>query len=289
MDFVLELNKITKKFTDFTLNEVSFDLKPGYIMGLIGENGAGKTTIIKLITGLLRPDRGEIKVFGLDLKRHEQEIKQRIGFVYDENPFHGDLTIREMTRLIAPFYNQWNRAIYQDYVERFALPTTKKIKQLSKGMKLKYSLAIALSHEAELLILDEPTGGLDPIIRREFLEILSEVIESGSCSVLFSSHIVSDLERVADYITLIHRGQVLFCRPKEDLFKDYALISGSRTLLDEVLEPYLVGAPRKYQFGFEGMISNKDKVMGLVGEEAILTAPGLEDIMYFYTGGKRRA
>ena len=281
---ILELHEVVKDFTGFKVNGISFSLEPGYIMGFIGANGAGKTTTIKLIMNLLRLDRGEIKVFGLDSRKHEQEIKQRIGFVYDDNHFYDELTIAQMTKVLAPFYQDWDWEMYDRYVHRFALPAGKKIKTFSRGMKMKYALAVALSHQAELLIMDEPTSGLDPIVRSELLDILSEVIQDERCSVLFSSHITSDLDRVADYVTLIHNGNILFSTSKEELFETYSLIKGERSLLGSELRRYLVGV-RENQFGFEGLVTNQEQALRLTGGKAVLERPTLEDIMLYSTKG----
>jgi ABC-2 type transport system ATP-binding protein len=282
---ILELNNVVKEFAGFKLNGVSFSLEPGFIMGFIGANGSGKTTTIKLIMNLLHLDGGDISVFGLDSRRNEQEVKQRIGFVYDDNHFYEELTIAQMTKVVAPFYRNWNWEIYNEYVNRFGLPTTKKIKTFSRGMKMKYSLAVALAHKAELLIMDEPTSGLDPIVRSELLDILSEVIQDESCSVLFSSHITSDLDRIADYVTLIHQGSLVFSTSKEELFETYAVIKGERSLLDANLRPYLVGV-RENQFGFEGLVKERASVERMTGGKAILERPTLEDIMLYYTRGR---
>lgn len=282
---ILELKNVQKRFVGFSLRGVSFSLEPGYIMGFIGGNGSGKTTTIKLIMNLLHLDGGEIKVFGLDSRQQEQEVKQRIGFVYDENHFYEGLTIKEMSRVVAPFYRNWDWAIYNKYVEAFALPATRKIKDFSRGMKMKYALAVALAHKAELLIMDEPTSGLDPIVRSELLEILSDVIQDERCSVLLSSHITSDLDRIADFVTLIHNGTILFSEAKDDLLETYTLIKGERSLLTSSLTPYLVGV-RENQFGFEALVTNKDEVQGMCKGKAIFERPSLEDLMLFHTKGK---
>ena len=279
---ILKLENVVKNFTGFKINGINFSLEPGYIMGFIGANGAGKTTTIKLIMNLLHLDMGEIKVFGLDSRKNEQEVKQRIGFVYDDNHFYEELTIAQMTKVLAPFYRNWDWDTYNQYVHRFALPASKKIKTFSRGMKMKYALAVALSHKAELLIMDEPTSGLDPIIRSELLDILSEVIQDERCSVLFSSHITSDLDRIADYVTLIHNGNILFSTSKEDLFESYSLIKGERSLLGSELRPYLVGV-RENQFGFEALVTNKEHALRLTGGKVVLERPTLEDIMLYCT------
>ncbi|NLL41720.1 MAG: ABC transporter ATP-binding protein [Firmicutes bacterium] len=285
MESILELRNVVKNFTGFKINGISFSLEPGYIMGFIGANGSGKTTTIKLIMNLLHLEMGEIKVFGLDSRQHEQQIKQRIGFVYDDNHFYEELTITQMTKVLAPFYKKWDWNTYNRYIHRFGLPSNKKIKTFSRGMKMKYALAVALSHKAELLIMDEPTSGLDPIVRSEILDILSEVILDERCSVLFSSHITSDLDRIADYVTLIHNGTILFSTSKEELFEKYSLVKGERSLLGENLRPYLVGY-RESQFGFEGLVTDKAAVQAMLNGNALLERPTLEDIMLYCTRGR---
>lgn len=196
MENILEVTNLTKHYPGFSLNNVSFTLKRGFIMGFIGPNGAGKSTTIKLIMNLMKKDKGNIHLFGLDHLKHELEVKERIGFVYDENVFYEELTVKEMKNIIRPFYRRWNEETFQYYVKQFDLPLTKQIKHLSKGMKMKLSLAIALSHEAELLIMDEPTSGLDPIVRSEILDILQHIMEDERKGVFFSSHITSDLDKI---------------------------------------------------------------------------------------------
>lgn len=279
---VLELQNVTKKFPGFTLLDVSFSLEPGFIMGFIGANGAGKSTTIKLIMNLLRRDSGEIRVFGLDMSKHEKEIKNRIGFVYDENHFYEELTIREMKTIIAPFYRDWDDNVYKRLLKDFELPEKQRIKHLSKGMKMKFSLAIALSHHAELLLMDEPTSGLDPLIRSDLLEILVEVIQDERRSVLFSTHITSDLDRIADYITLIHEGKILFSMGKDELLEHYTLIKGEKSLLGQELFSYLVGY-RENQFGFEGLVTNKNELQPLLKGKAIWERPSLEEVMLYCT------
>lgn len=285
MEPILELKNVTKRFAGFTLDRVSFTLEPGYIMGFIGANGSGKTTTIKLIMNLLHLEGGEIKVFGLDSRKHEQQIKQRIGFVYDENHFYEDLTISEMTKVVAPFYTNWDWGTYRKYIKEFALPETKKIKTFSRGMKMKYALTVALAHKAELLIMDEPTSGLDPLVRSELLDILAEVIQDERCSILFSSHITSDLDRIADYVTLINQGKIVFSQSREELFEKYTVIKGERNLLDANLRSYIVGL-RENQFGFEALVTERENVESLTKGKAVFERPTLEDIMLFCSRGK---
>ena len=208
MEDVVVLDQVSKFYKDFKLDRISFSVKKGFIHGLIGRNGAGKTSTIKLLMNLIKPDEGSIRIFGLDNREHGKEIRQRIGFVYADNHFYEDLTLEKMKRVIASFYHNWDEQAYRRYLGMFDLPADKKIKHLSKGMKMKYSIALALSHHAELIIMDEPTSGLDPVVRREILELMSEIIQDENKTVLFSTHITSDLEQVADYITFIHDGHI---------------------------------------------------------------------------------
>lgn len=200
----LELKNVCKSFRDFTLNNISFTLPQGYIMGLVGPNGAGKTTTIQLILNMLEKDAGKILAFGKDNVVSEKEIKQDIGIVFDSIFYVDSWTVKDTEKAVSIFYDNWRHDIFNDMVKRFDLPLNKKVGELSRGMQMKLMLACAFSHDAKLLILDEPTSGLDPLTRDEFLEILQDYIRDGQRSVLFSTHITTDLERVADYITLIN-------------------------------------------------------------------------------------
>ena len=285
---ILEVNNLEKHFQDFSLKGISFSLQRGYIMGFIGPNGAGKSTTIKLILNLLKRDGGEIKVFGLDNIQKEKEIKNRIGFVFAENYFYDELTVAETRRIIAPFYKEWDHGLFQQYLKDFALPLNKKVGELSKGMKMKLSLAVALSHNAELLLLDEPTSGLDPIVRSELLEILSTIIQDENKGVFFSTHITSDLDKIADYVTFINNGEIVLSSPKDDLLEHYGLVKGAKELLTEETRDYFVGL-RENQFGFEGLVADKQMMGKAFGDRLIIDRPDLEEIMLYFTRGNNRA
>jgi len=284
---VLEVSNLQKNFKGFSLNNVGFELEQGYIMGFIGPNGAGKSTTIKLIMNLLKRDGGEIKIFGLDNIRHEKEIKNRIGFVYDENHFYEELTPLEMKRVIAPFYRNWDEEAFQRYIREFELPAKKKIKDLSKGMKTKFSLAVALSHHADLLIMDEPTSGLDPVVRSELLEILSSLLQDETKAVFFSTHITSDLDKIADYVTLIDNGEIVLSAPKDDLVDNYGLVKGPRELLDGDTRKYFIGI-KESEFGFEALAADKKQVRMLFRDMVVIEKPALEDIMLYCTRRKNK-
>jgi ABC-2 type transport system ATP-binding protein len=288
MGNILEVKDLRKNFKSFALKGISFTLPKGYVMGFIGPNGAGKSTTIKLIMNLLKKDGGQIKVLGKDHIKYEKEIKNHIGFVYDENHFYEELTLREMKTIIAPFYKTWDEKIFDKYMKIFELPLDKKIKELSKGMKMKFSLAIALSHDAKLLIMDEPTSGLDPIFRSELLDILREIIQDDEKSVFFSTHITSDLEKIADYITFIHDGQIILSNTKDDILDNYCIVKGGLDLLDKDAQKAFVGI-RKNNYGFEGLVENRGKVRELFKENIVIEKPSLEDIMLYIVRGSQYA
>lgn len=280
MDNILEVNNLSKSLGNFSLDNVSFSLKPGYIMGLIGVNGSGKSTTIKLIMNLLKKDSGEIKIFEKDNVTYEKEIKQRIGFVYNENYYYDNLTINEAKKILSPFYKDWDDKIFNNYINQFNLNPNKQIKQLSKGMKIKFSLAMALSHNADLILMDEPTAGIDPVFRREILDILNNFIQNENKSVFFSTHITTDLEKVADYITFIDNGKILFSQNKEELNETYKLIKGPNDILNEDIKNELIGIT-KNSFGFKALTSNLHKIKDLIYNKCIIETASLEDIMYF--------
>lgn len=284
MTNILELINVSKTYQDFSLRNINLSLKPGYIMGFIGPNGAGKSTTIKLIMGLIKKDAGEIKIFGMDQSRHELAVKERIGFVYDENFFYEELTIEEMKNMVRAFYSKWDEALFQRYLKEFELPKNRRIKELSKGMKMKFSLAVALSHDADLLIMDEPTSGLDPLVRRELLEILQTFIQNEQKSVFFSTHITSDLEKIADYITIINHGQILLSTTKDELLDEYCLVKGSKELLNEINRKHLV-AVKEHRFGFEALARNRRDFNRLYGGSVLIEKPSLEDIMFYTVHG----
>lgn len=255
MDNILEIINLGKTYKDFTLHNISFNLPRGYIMGLIGPNGAGKSTTIKLIMNLVKKDSGIIKAFGLDNLKYEKQIKQRIGFVYDANYFYEDLTTTAMKNIISRFYKDWDDKTFNRYMDEFNLPGNKKIKQLSKGMMMKYSLAIALSHNAEFIIMDEPTSGLDPVFRSEMLDILYSIIQDENKAILFSTHITTDLEKIADYITFLNSGRIVFSDTKDNILDSYGIVKGDKNLLQPDIRKKFVGI-RENSYGFEGLTNN---------------------------------
>ncbi|MBA4508698.1 ABC transporter ATP-binding protein [Clostridium sporogenes] len=286
MDKILEVKNLKKEYKDFSLENINFQLDRGYIMGFIGPNGSGKSTTIKLIMNLIKKDSGDIKIFGMDNIRHEKEVKEKIGFVYDENYFYDHVNIETMKKIIASFYKGWSDKIFNKYLKTFDLDPKKKIKNLSKGMKMKFSLALALSHNAELIIMDEPTAGLDPVFRREILDILYDLIQDENKSVFFSTHITTDLEKIADYITFINKGKMVFSENKDEVMEKYALVKGGIDFLNEETKKYFLGI-NKNSFGFEGLTTSANIIKEITKKgELIIEKPSLEDIMVYTVRGK---
>lgn len=268
-DNYIEIKKLNKKFSNFQLKDISFKLPKGYIMGFVGPNGSGKTTTISLILNMLNKDSGEILLFGKDNIINEDVLKQDIGVVFDSSFYVDSWTIKDVEKANALFYKEWNHNTFEELINRFELPKKQKIGVFSKGMQMKLMLSCAFSHNAKLLILDEPTSGLDPVTRNELLELLQEYIKDGEKSVLFSSHITTDLELICDYITFINKGNIIFTGSVEDFLDSYKVIKGKLKDLTKELEEEIIGI-RKSHVGFEGLIAT-DKVnltKGFVIEKA---------------------
>ena len=274
----LEVSGLRKSFKGFALNDVSFDLPKGYVMGLVGPNGAGKTTVIKLIMNLIAPEAGEIKILGLDHRKQEAEARAQVGFVYDVMPFYADVSLRSTKRAIAPFYRKWNEALFQDLALSFELPLKKKVKRLSQGMRTKFALALALSHDAELLILDEPTTGLDPVFRRELLHGLSGLLQDERKSVLFSTHITSDLERIADYVTFIRDGSILLTETREELREVWGIVRGEESSL-AALDQGLRRGARRAPHGLDVLTSDASAARQVLGDSVVVERASFEDIV----------
>jgi ABC-2 type transport system ATP-binding protein len=272
----LDIKNLNKKYEHFHLKNVTFQLEKGYIMGFIGANGAGKTTTIKSILNLIRMDSGEIHILGKNMDEHEVELKQEIGSAFGDINFYTRSKIKTLTSVIKRFYSNWNDETYYKYLKKFNLIEDKKIAELSTGMKVKYSLAIALSHGAKLLILDEPTSGLDPVARDNLLDIFQELVQDGEISILFSTHITSDLEKCADYVTYIHNGQIINSAEKEEFIDTYRLLNGKKDQLDMV-KNHLIGY-KTNSFGFTGLIHTKDFDPS---SDIKSSVPNLEEIMIY--------
>lgn len=273
-------NKAEKIFDTFHLHPITMALEQGSIMGLIGENGSGKTTLIKLVFHILPLSGGEIKVFGLDNAKQQKQISQRIGFVPDGNIFYDIFTAKDINKMMSKLYENWQQDIYFDYLNQFEVPINKNIKSFSMGMKKKMAIASALSHNAEILILDEPMNGLDPVARQQIRDILQEFIQNEQHSVLLSSHITEDLEKIADYITLIEKGKMIFSENKDTLLEKYAIVPLKKNDFIEVEEKDYISY-RKNAFGYQVFVDDKRTFLKKY-TNAIADKASLEDIMIFY-------
>lgn len=287
MENIVEFKHVTKRFKDFSLENMNLQIKQGCVTGFIGANGAGKSTTMKLMMNLLQADAGEISVFGLDYASHEKEIKERMGFVYDRNVFYKDLNLKDLRHIVAPAYKNWNDEQFYDYIKKFELPLNKAIKTFSKGMQMKTSLAMALSHDAEFIMMDEPTAGLDPVFRRELLDILQNIMENGKRTLFFSTHITSDLERIADYITFIQKGKILFNDSMDDVQERYALVKGSTDLLNRDTEKNFIKVDRS-STEFQALTNDARKVRIIFGDQVEIEEATLEDIMFYAKGARHQ-
>lgn len=282
MNYVLEVNGLKKAYKQKqVLQDVTFNVYEGCISGFIGVNGVGKTTTIKMLLGLVKPDAGEIKIFGMDLKQNQRKIKERIGIVFDNGYLYDDLTIKDMAKIISSAYKSWDQKVFQDYMDRFSLNQKEYIKNLSKGMRMKCALAYALSHHADLLIMDEPTSGLDPQIRRQILQIIQEFVEEEGKSVFFSTHITNDLERCVDDVIMLQEGRVLFQEEKDRLLESHAFVKGNKNWLDQENESLFIELNQK-GFHFEGLTNQKEKVKKRM-PQALFEKPNIEEIMIAYS------
>jgi len=276
----IEISGVTKKYSGFTLDNISFNVPKGSIMGFIGQNGAGKTTTIRSILNLIPIDGGEIKLLGLDYQENEQQIKERIAVVFDELPFHDIFNAKDMARIFEGIYPKWSNTEYNSYLERFGLPMKKKIGEFSKGMKMKLQIACALSHNAELLVMDEATTGLDPVVRDEILHIFMEYLQDGEHSILMSSHITSDLEKIADSVTFIDKGKLLISGYKDDILESHGILKCDKSELGNIDAEDIVSV-RMNTYGAEVMLKNRQNA-SYKYSGAIVDPASLDDIMLYY-------
>lgn len=276
MEHVLKMEGVTKRYDDFTLDSIDLELPGGCIMGLIGENGAGKSTTIKLILDLIGRDGGEIAVLGEKDLRQAKGLKEKLGVVLDESYFPETMNLKDIKLVMKNIYRNWQAETFDNYCRRFALPGKKAVKDYSRGMKMKLAIAVALSHDAELLILDEATSGLDPIVRDEILDVFLEFIQDEKRSVFISSHIISDLEKACDYIAFLHRGRLVFCRAKDELLEEYGLLRCTREEFAALDKAAVVGY-RENSFGVEALVVKEKAAKDLQIEKA-----GIEEIMLYH-------
>lgn len=283
-NYALNINGLTKRYRDFTLDSVSFHVPCGAVVGLIGENGAGKSTILHAILGLIRKDGGTISILGEAEEAISFDTRNQIGVVFDGNNFPDELTPIALSKLLKNVYTSWDESKYLSTLDKLSLPKTKKIKAFSKGMKMKLSIAVALSHNSKLLILDEATSGLDPVVRDDILDLFLDFVQDESNSILVSSHITSDLEKVADYIVFIHKGKVIFSKPKDELKYNYGIVKCGAVQFDDMHKADII-AYRKQDYEWQVLVSDKTAAQAKYPKAVIVPAT-LDDIMLMYIKGE---
>ena len=277
----IKIKNLKKQYKNFILNIDEMKVPKGYITGFIGPNGSGKTTTIKSIMNMISPDDGEISVFGKNIDE-DLSIKERVGFIGDISGFLEESKLKNIKKNISRFYSNWDDNLYNKLINSFSLNETSIYGKLSKGQKKQFDLAIALSIRPKLLIMDEPTANLDPVVRNEFLEILQEQMEKNDLTIFYSTHVTSDLDKCADYIIFIYKGKIILHGEKDNILENHSIIKGKKELLDEETGKYVL-SPKVNSFGFTALTSNKSEVYEVFGEEVIYEKPTLEDIMLYYT------
>ena len=280
----IELSHINKSFGDFAIRDLNLTVPSGTICGLVGENGAGKSTTIRLLMGALQPDSGTASVLGTNVSSPEfREVKEDVGVVLDEAYFPESLNAAQVGKIMAATYCQWDQKLYDSYLKRFDLPEKKQFKDFSRGMRMKLAIAVALSHQPKLLVLDEATAGLDAVVRDEVLDIFNEFSRDEDHSILSSSHILSDLEKLCDYIAFIHKGDLLFCEEKDRLLEQYGIFEDSKENLD-CLQPEAIVARAENRYGGVRALVKRD----LAPAGFQLEKPSVEDIVLFLVKGAKR-
>ena len=285
MEYAIEVRNLTKEYENFKLENVSFNVGKGTIMGFIGENGAGKSKTIKAILNLIKKDNGLITVLGKEINRNEKGIKNELGIVLNDGNFNEKLNVKAINKIMKNIYKRWDDDVFYKYIEKFNIDTSKKIEEFSKGMKMKLSIAIALSHKAKILILDEATSGLDPVARDEVLDILMEFIQNEENSILMSSHITSDLEKIVDYITFIHNGKIIFSENKDKLIYDMGVVKCTEKQF-KTIEVQDRMFYKKGIFNYEVLIDNRDEFSKKY-PSLVINNSNLEEIMLFYIKGDK--
>ena len=285
MEINIEIRQMTKTYPAFRLDRVDLSVPKGSIVGLIGENGAGKTTLIKGMLGLVHPEEGEVLIFGKDAKTSMKEIKTNIGVVLDGSFFMELLKVQAIDTVMKGIYDKWDTALFYDYLQRFGIDPSKKIKELSKGMQKKLEILTALSHHPKLLILDEPTSGLDPVVRNEILDIFQDFILDEECSILLSTHITSDLEHIADYLAFIDNGQMIFFETRDKVLDSYGILKCDQKKFER-LEPSDVIRYRRNRYNYEVLVNDRHSIRRTY-RDAVIEKITIEDLMLLYIKGEK--
>ena len=280
----IHIKKLKKSYDNFILDIEELEIKEGYITGFIGPNGAGKTTTIKCILDMVKTDKGEVRVLGYNIKQNPY-IKEGIAYIGGVSGFLEEGKLKNIKKGIQNFYSNWDEQVYKTYISKFKLNENKCYQDLSKGQQKQFELSIAFAHHPKLLIMDEPTANLDPIIRNEFIEMIQEIMEKENVSVFYSTHITSDLDKCADYIVLIDEGKILLKGEKDEILEEHVLVKGKKELFDKEIKEEFIGI-KNNSFGFEGMIYGRKKAFELFGKEVVYERCSLEDILLYYTKGE---
>lgn len=286
MESVIEVSELCKNYGDFQLDHISFQVPKGCITGFIGQNGAGKTTSISAILEIIKKDSGTIKVFGKELDGSDARWKEDVGIVFDEMGFHDFMTPLEINRMMKHIYKNWSEETFSFYLKKFGLPAKKKCGKFSRGMRMKLQIAVAMSHQAQLLIMDEPTSGLDPIVRNEILQIFQEFVLEEDHTILLSSHITGDLERIADEIVFIDHGRILLAGNKDEMLEQHGLMKCKKAFVDKLHLEDIVSI-RNSSFGREVLVKDRTKCQKKY-PDVVMEQPSLEDIMLFYVNRRKK-
>lgn len=282
---VIEINNLKKFMGDFKLNIEKLEIKEGFVTGIIGTNGAGKTTLMKLIMNILNQEEGSIKIFGEDFNKDKKHIKELIGYLGQDTLYPEDFTLEDIKSTISIFYKNWDEKLFNYYTEEFDLNLNDKYKDLSKGLKVKFDLLMILSYHPKLIILDEPTANLDPIFRSEFLQVLQLQMEKDLSTVLYCTHITSDLDKIGDYFVVMDKGEIIFNEDSENIRNNYTVVKGAKELLNEETKKVFQQIVEN-KFGFRGISNNKKDAQDIFGKEVLYEIPKIEDILIFRKGNK---
>lgn len=278
-EYAIEVNNLTKRYDGFTLDNISFKVPKGSIMGFIGQNGAGKSTTINAILNIVKKDEGEIKLFGLDHIKNETEVKENLAAVFDELPFNEDLNAKILSKVMSDIYKNWDEKVFFNYLDIFSLPSKKAFKKFSKGMKMKLQIAVALSHHAKLLIMDEATTGLDPVVRNEILDIFMGYLQDENNTIFMSTHITSDLEKIADMVTFIDKGKIILSGYKDEILDNYGVIKCGKAEFESIDKMDYIGM-RHTDYGVEMLVSDRHKIKEKY-TNIVVDKTTLDEIMVF--------
>lgn len=282
----IEINNLRKDFDNFSLRIEDLKIPKGFVTGFIGPNGSGKTTTIKLILSMLKKDSGSVKLFNQEYEGDDLSLKEHIGYVGEFNGYLQESKLSRIKKSLCLFYKNWDEKLYNRYMKEFELDENKIYKELSKGQQKKFEIVMTLSHRPKIIIMDEPTANLDPLVRNEVLEMLQERIEEDNATVFFSTHITSDLDKIGDYLVFIYKGKIFLADDKDSILQNHVIVKGNNELLQKETKDIFISV-NKNSFGFEGLVKNKVKAYELFGEEAVYDKPNLEDILTYYTRGNK--